>query len=132
MTEHFHAVIWMDHQEAKIFRFNATEAEPLTVHTHLTGHHLQHKANTTGSGHKSVDKDYFTRIIAAVEHSGAILLTGPGIAKTEFKHYLTEHAPKVDGRISAVETLDHPTDGALLAHARKYYKADDRMHGQSV
>ena len=48
----------------------------------------------------------------------------------EFKHYLAEHAPKIDARISAVETLDHPTDGELLALARKFFKVDDRMHAQ--
>ena len=51
-------------------------------------------------------------------------------AKTEFKHYLAGHAPKVDAKISAVETLDHPTDAELLAQARKYFHADDRMHPQ--
>ena len=63
-------------------------------------------------------------------HSGAILLAGPGTGKVEFKHYLSEHAPKIDARISAVETLDHPTDGELLALARKFFKVDDRMHAQ--
>lgn len=130
MSEHFHALVWMDHQQAKVFRFNATQAEEVKLHTHLSGHHLQHKANTTGSGHKSVDKDYYAQIIAAIEASGAILLTGPGTAKTEFKHYLAGHAPKVDAKISAVETLDHPTDAEMLAQARKYFHADDRMHPQ--
>ena len=66
MSEHFHALVWMDHQQAKVFRFNATQAEEVKLHTHLSGHHLQHKANTTGSGHKSVDKDYYAQIIAAM------------------------------------------------------------------
>jgi hypothetical protein len=34
-------------------------------------------------------------------------------------------------RISGVETLDHPTDGALVAFARRYFKADDRMRSQT-
>jgi hypothetical protein len=29
-----------------------------------------------------------------------------------------------------VEALDHPTDGALVAFARSFFKADDRMHPQ--
>jgi hypothetical protein len=32
--------------------------------------------------------------------------------------------------VTGVETLDHPTDGALLAHARKYFRAADRMRSQ--
>ena len=28
---------------------------------------------------------------------------------------------------AGVETVDHPTDGALIGYARKYFKASDRM-----
>lgn len=122
MTDHFHAVIWMDHTDAKIFRFSATDAEPVAVHSHQS-HQATH-------GHKGVDKEFYSKIIGAIDHSGAVLLTGPGSAKTEFKRYLAEHAAPIDKRISAVETVDHPSDGALLALARKFFKADDRMHAQ--
>jgi len=30
-------------------------------------------------------------------------------------------------RIVGVETVDHPSDRQLVAHARRYFKADDRM-----
>jgi hypothetical protein len=39
--------------------------------------------------------------------------------------------PELARKVSAVEPLDHPTDGELLALARKFFKADDRMHPQS-
>jgi hypothetical protein len=29
--------------------------------------------------------------------------------------------------IVGVETVDHPSDGQLVAHARHYFKAEDRM-----
>ena len=29
--------------------------------------------------------------------------------------------------IAAVETVDHPSDGQLVAHARKYFKVEDKM-----
>ena len=29
-----------------------------------------------------------------------------------------------------IETLDHPTDGQLVDHARRFFKAADRMHVQ--
>jgi hypothetical protein len=31
---------------------------------------------------------------------------------------------------AAVETVDHPSDGALVAYARKYFQAADRMNPQ--
>jgi hypothetical protein len=33
-------------------------------------------------------------------------------------------------KIVGVETVDHPSDGQLVAHARHYFKADDRMLAQ--
>jgi stalled ribosome rescue protein Dom34 len=130
MSEHYHAIVWVDHRDARIFHFDATDVERVVVHSNAAGRHLQHKANTTGSGHKGVDKDYFNRISAALTHTGAMLIAGPGNAKTELKHYIDAHHPDLARRISGVETLDHPSDGALIALARRYFKADDRMHSQ--
>jgi hypothetical protein len=114
MTDHYHAIVWIDHREAKVFFVDAGAADRAVVDAHGTGHHLQHKANITGSGHQ-----------------GAILLTGPGNARLELKNYIAEHRPDLDKRISAVEALDHPSDGQLVALARKFFKADDRMHSQT-
>ena len=131
MSEHYHAIVWIDHREAKIFHFNATDVDRVVLHSHLTGHHLQHKANTTGSGHLSVDKEFFDRVLKALTHTGALLITGPANAKTELKNYIDQHRPELGKRISGVEALDHPGDGVLVAFARKYFKGDDRMHAQT-
>ncbi len=130
MTDHFHAIVWIDHREARIFHISATDMDRVVVHSTLSGDHLHHKANTTGSGHRGVDKDFFKRVIDALTHTGAILLTGPANAKTELKNFMEEHNPGLARRISAVEALDHPSDGALIALGRKFFKADDRMTAQ--
>jgi stalled ribosome rescue protein Dom34 len=131
MSEHFHAIVWIDHREARVFHFNETDAERIVVHSHLSGRHLQHKANTTGSGHHGVDREFLQRVTAALTHTGAILITGPASAKLELRGFLVEHRPDLAQRISGVEPLDHPSDGALLALARRFFKADDRMHSQT-
>ena len=33
-------------------------------------------------------------------------------------------------QIVAVETVDHPTDRQIVAYAKKYFDADDRMQGR--
>lgn len=131
MTEHHHAIVWIDHREAKIFHIDAMDVERLIVPSHLTDGHLNHKANTTGSGHQGVDKEFFQRIITALLHTGAILITGPGNARTEFHNYMVQHRPDLAKRVSGVEPLDHPSDREIVAIARKFFKADDRMHAQS-
>ncbi|MEO8019782.1 MAG: translational machinery protein [Pseudomonadota bacterium] len=130
MSNHFHALVWLDHREAKVFHFNDDESDlerVLSSHPHL---HLHHKANSGDSGHAPVDKKYLKRVSEALAHAGAILITGPSSAKTELASFIKEHDANLAGRISGVETLDHPTDGALLALGRKFFHADDRMRTQ--
>ncbi len=71
-------------------------------------------------------------VLDTLTHTGAILITGPANAKAELKNYMAEHRPDLAKCISGVETLDHPSDGALVALASNFFKADDRMHSQPL
>jgi stalled ribosome rescue protein Dom34 len=131
MSEHLHAIVWIDHSEAKIFQFNSNDVDKVLVHAAGTGRHLQHKANVTGAGHKGVDREFFERVIASLDHTGSILIAGPANAKLELKNFIGEHHSELAQRIAGVEPLDHPSDSALVALARKFFRADDWMqsHG---
>jgi len=37
------------------------------------------------------------------------------------------HDPAVGKLVVGIETVDHPTDGQLVAYARKYFVAKDQM-----
>ena len=130
MSTHFHAVVWIDHKQAKVVHFNADSSEPAVVHGSKPNPHLHHKANSNDSGHAQVDKKYLERVADAIARSGAILIVGPANAKTELHTYLNHAHPGIAARISAVEPMDHPTDGQLLAYARHFFRADDRMRAQ--
>ncbi|MDE2385666.1 MAG: translational machinery protein [Alphaproteobacteria bacterium] len=121
---HFHAVVWIDHKEAKVFHFNKDEADKVAVKAGDTSH-LRHHANVTGSSHAKTSEAYLHEVCHAVADAGAILITGPGVAKTELIHHMHKHDPQVAKKVAAIETVDHPTDGQLLAHARKYFKSAD-------
>ena len=131
MSNHFHALVWIDHREAKVFHFNLEESETTFVRSHHPNQHLHHKANSGDSGHAPVDNEFLGRVVSALGEAGAILITGPASAKTELSSYIKRSHPSLAGRISAIETADHPSDGDLLAHARKFFRADDRMHSQA-
>jgi hypothetical protein len=60
----------------------------------------------------------------------AVLITGPGNAKTELVKYIARNAAPALDRITGVETVDHPSDAALVAHARLYFKTADRKTPQ--
>jgi len=130
MSTHYHAVVWIDHKQAKVVHFNVDSSEPVVVHASNPHLHLHHKANAIDSGHAAIDKKYLQRVAEALAHSGAILVVGPANAKTELQTYLKRERPEIAARISAVEPMDHPTEGQLLAHARQFFKGDDRMRPQ--
>jgi stalled ribosome rescue protein Dom34 len=129
-SHHPHVVIWIDHHQAKVVHFDAQASESAVVHSSNPRVHLHHKANANDSGHASVDKKFLQHVAEAISPSAAILVVGPASAKTELHNYLKRAHPAVAARISAVETMDHPTDGQLLAHARRFFEADDRMRAQ--
>jgi len=131
MSEHYHAIVWIDHQQAKIFQFDASNADEATVRSSHPHQHIHHKANAGDSGHAPVDKAYLKHVAEALSTARAILITGPASAKNELASYIRQEKPELAQRISGVEAMDHPSDGALMAFARKFFKADDRMHSQT-
>lgn len=124
---HYHAVVWMDHNEARIFQFNATDVEKTVEHAASGKGHVHHHAGSGGSNKSGADKDYLNRVAADLEPAGEILVVGPGQAKLEFLRHVHKHNPQLEKKILSVETVDHPTDGQLLAYARKYFKKADKM-----
>lgn len=130
MSAHFHAVIWIDHKEAKIFHFNKDEADHKVIKPDNPERHIHHHANTMGSGHAKTSDTYLHEVAQAVADAGAILITGPANAKVELMHHMQKHDPLLAKRVAAVETVDHPSDGQLIAHARKYFKSADKATPQ--
>jgi hypothetical protein len=128
MTQHhYHAVIWIDHREARVFHFNPTDVETLVLHPDNPTKHIHHKANSIGSGHVSTSPDYLRAVAESVSDAGAVLITGPANAKTELVEYIRLHDPRLTKAVAGVETVDHPSDAQLVAYARKYLIATDRM-----
>jgi stalled ribosome rescue protein Dom34 len=129
-THHFHAVIWIDHHEARIFHFNATDVEHLMLHPENPTMHIHHKSNTIGSGHETLDNKFLHEVALSVSDAGAILIAGPGNAKTELMNHIKRHDQKLIKAILGVETVDHPSDAQLVAHARNFFKSADTMQPQ--
>jgi hypothetical protein len=128
MTEHhYHAAIWIDHREARVFHFNPTDVETLVLRPDDPTRHIHHKANSIGSGHAATSPEYLREVAESVADAGAILITGPANAKTELVEYIHLHDPRLEKAIAGVEAVDHPSDAQLVAYARKYLTATDRM-----
>ncbi len=128
MKGHYHAVVWIDHHEARVFHFNAGDVEKTVIHPH---HSDKERKREKHSGHASADNAHFLESVTqAVADAGAIMVTGPGTEKLELITHIEHKHPRLKGAIEAVEAVDHPTDNALVAHARKVLLAADRMRPQ--
>jgi len=128
---HSHAVVWMDAKEAHVFQFNAEDVETQRIKAHLPFAKIHHKAGVIGAGHLHLDHHYFDEIAKALDGVQEWLLSGPGAAKDEMRAYLGTHHHELEKKLLAVEPSDHPTDGELLTHARRFFKAADRMRPNS-
>ncbi len=123
-----HAAVWLDHEEAKIFHIDPEHVERAELHV---AHHL-HRPHRTG-GHAEIrrsvteDHPFFDEIAAHLVGAEEILVVGPAGAKLEFVAFVKEHHKDVARKIVGVEPSDHPTDGQLVAHVRRYFVAADRM-----
>ncbi len=124
MSGHYHAVVWIDHHEARVFHFSSSESDEIVIRPKDPVRHIHHKANSIGSGHASEDQDFLQRVADALSDAGAILVTGPANEKTQLMNHIERHAPALKAKIKGVEALDHPTDGEVLALARKFFRDD--------
>ena len=124
----FHAVVWIDHAEAHVLHFTKEDVEAKLVHG-KPHRHLHTKRNAQASGHVSEDQAYFHKVAEALAGAHEILVVGPANAKTEFVKHLKAHDPGIAKAVVAVETVNHPSDGQLLAYARQHFHATDWMRG---
>jgi stalled ribosome rescue protein Dom34 len=123
MNNQLQTFVWLDHRLAKVFRFNADSTDVALVHSSHPHENLHHKANSIDSGHAPVDHAFLEAVAHAMPATGPILIAGPGNAKKELDSHLRARHRELAARVSDVKTVDHPTNGELLAFARHYFEA---------
>ena len=122
MTQHSHVVVCIDHAEAKIFDFSKDDGTENRVLPKSAQGHIHHKAGSPEGGHAHDSKPYFEAVAAHLQPFQEILIVGHGTARTDFAHFVRDHVPALASRIKGVEAVDHPTDGEVVALARKFFK----------
>jgi hypothetical protein len=125
---HFHAIVWIDHAQARIFSFNADDVQQSVLRPDLMHHlNVHRKAGSIGSGKAGPDADFLGSVTESLRDFGEFLIVGPGSAKSELSEHICTREPGLRSKLVGVETMDHPTDGQIVAFARKYFRAADRM-----
>ncbi len=118
----FHAVVHIDHQSAQVLQFDAEHVQASKVKA-SSRHTAQH-----GSGVRT-EHEYYAHVCDALEGIAEILVVGPNTGLADFHHYVSKHRPQTARRIVDFQPADHPSEGQLVALARKYFLKYDRMAG---
>lgn len=114
----FHAVVWMDHQEAHVLMFDREHTESQRIKSRT---HHKHQGKPHGSA------VLFADIATALHGTHEVLLTGPGQARDEFRDWCAQHNAEVARAVVDSVPSDHPTDAQVVAMARQYFKKFDQM-----
>lgn len=102
-----HAAVWLNADEAHIFRFGAGEVEKRDV-------------KAEGDGRFRDDRAYFEAILAELTEVQSWMIAGPTGPLKDFEKYVrVGHAEQLGRKLLGVEEMDHPRDGALLRNARR-------------
>lgn len=126
-TAHYHAVVWLDHHEAKIAHFNIQASDEDVVRPADPPRHLHIQAGSASGTHVTVEPAFYRDVANACDGAHAILLVGPSTAKEEFVTYLRKHSPQTFDRIAGIEALADATDRQLLAEGRRFFSKADRL-----
>ena len=117
-----HAVLWVDHQHAQVMHLEADSTQVQKIKAHI--HHTRQHGSKVRTEH-----EFFGEVCDALADIKEVLVTGSHKAQADFRHYVDKHRPALAPRIAGWETVDHPSDGQLIALARKFFVAHDRMAG---
>lgn len=123
-----HIAIFLDHHEAKIFHVAAESFEEKHLHAPHASLHQSQREKT----HPSELSHFLEDVVKSTMDATEILVLGPGTAKLDFVKHVHKHHPTMVDRIVGVETVDHPTDRQIVAHARTAFRKIDRMLGTAL
>jgi hypothetical protein len=124
-----HGIVWLDHYRALVITFSEKDHREIEIASKVEDTQLHRKSGKPGPGKQPDDLEFFGHVAVELESVPEILVTGPGTARIAFEKYLHEHYPTVFANVRAVEALDHPSPGELLAYARKRFKRIDQLLG---
>lgn len=124
---HYHAIVWIDHTQAHVMHISPDDVEAAIVRPANPHQHLHNKRGVVGTGRAPEDQHFYHAVVEALKGAQEILIVGPASAKLNLVKHIHSHDAQLSDKVVGVESVDHPTDGQLVAYARKYFEAADRM-----
>ena len=88
---HYHAVVWLDHNEARVMHISPDDVEKSVIHPAHPHRHLQRKRGSVSGSRVPEDQNYYHVIVEALAGASEILVVGPGQAKLELIKHIHAH-----------------------------------------
>ena len=114
----FHAVVWMDHNEAHVVMFDRE---------HIKAQRIKSRSHHKHQGKVGDAVSFYQDIAKALNGTHEVLLTGPGLARQEFRTWCQQHQSATAQLVVDSIASDHPSDAQLAALAKQYFKKFDAM-----
>jgi ABC-type branched-subunit amino acid transport system substrate-binding protein len=127
--------LWIDHKRAVLLSLSETGERIQKIESGID-RHTRYRGSTHPrtpysaqyqQGDDQLDNKFneqlnkfYSQVIAAIRDSDAILILGPGLAKSEFSKRLAHE--KVRSRVVGIETADKMTERQLAARVRAYFE----------
>ena len=125
---HKNCCVWIDHREAKVFGISVDDVDEVVIHDKHAPLHIHRRADHVHLGKAPPDKEFFDEVASKLGGFRGVIIVGPGTARTEFAGHIAPLYPMLAKRVWGIEAMDHPTDAQIVAVARKFFRAADRMH----
>jgi stalled ribosome rescue protein Dom34 len=120
--------VWIDHKEARVVRLDSDGHLATTIKAPPKNIHHKHPNGPEGpKDHPNDAQRFYEEVAKSLGHTNALLIVGPGTAKLEFLQHVRSHDPSIDPHGITVQTVDHPTDGQLVAFAKKHFEEPARV-----
>jgi stalled ribosome rescue protein Dom34 len=126
-----HAVVWVDHHEARVFHVHPDSTDETTVLAPQQHIHRHPKGRGEPREHPDDARRFFAEVVKRLDTVDEILIVGPSSAKDELSQYMKDHAAIAAAKVVGIESADHPTGGQMVASARRYFRGIDRLAGRS-
>jgi stalled ribosome rescue protein Dom34 len=123
------AGLWIDHRQAVIVILSDQEEEVKRINSNVEKAVRDSEAGHDGGGDHIDRRDrffnnhlnsYYDEVVEYLRDADAILIMGPGEAKSEFQNRMETHGRS--DLIVSIETTDNLTDDQIVAEVRRHFR----------
>ncbi len=125
-----HVAVWIDQREAHVFHITTDRIDEETVRVPQHMHRKHPNLSQGAKEHPDDAKHFFHALSRSLDGAEKILVVGPSTAKLDFVRYVHKNEHLIEPHIVGVETVDHPTNGQLVAYAKQYFRMPVRLTEQ--